>query len=366
MTVTVTGTNAGGTPQGYVFLFSDGEFFNYAVLPLGTGDSITTTIPVSYLFLGGNVITAEYFSFNNYISSETTVSVTNSAADFTLVPAANVITSSAATVSDVITLGSSGGFAGPVTLTCSATGGVTCAFSASTVTLTAASTASATLTLTVPSGTSLTAYTAVVTGTDTTGQYVHTAAITVNVPPSGFALTAANSITVPSQGASGSTTLTITPTGAFAGNVNLTCAITSGPAGYSDAPVCGVTSPVTVALSTTATATLSVNTTPPTKGAIEAPSPGWMTVTGGTALASLLFWMMLPGTRRRLPALFVLMVAAVLLGTAAGCGGSNSSSSGGGGTTGGTTTGNYTVTVTGTDAATGNITASVPVTVTVN
>jgi hypothetical protein len=56
----------------------------------------------------------------------------------------------------------------------------------------------------------------------------------------------------------------------------------------------------------------------------------------------------------------------VAIAGAIGCGGGGNSGGGGGGGNSGTTAGAYTITVTGTDAATGKVTSGVAVTLTVN
>jgi trimeric autotransporter adhesin len=366
ITVTVTGTTAGGTPQGLLILYSDGQFYDDFDVANGTGDSVTTVISASYgLFTGGNVITVQFYPLDNYEPSETTVSVNNSAADFTLVPTSSAIVSPIGSATDTINLASSGSFAGPVNLTCAAGNGITCSLSSSSVTLAAGGTGTSSISLNTVAAVSGGIFTAIITGTDSTGQIIHTAAVTLNVTPSTFTLSDANSITIPSQGASGSTTITITPTGAFSGNVVLTCAVTSSPAGAIDPPACGLTTPVTVALGTTATATLSINTTAQSTSALVSKSGEWLAGMGTTLFTATLIFLLLPVRRRRLTTLALTLCVACVFGTAVGCGSSNSTGTKTG-PSGGTTLGAYTVTVTGTDAATGKISATIPVKVTVN
>ena len=86
-------------------------------------------------------------------------------------------------------------------------------------------------------------------------------------------------------------------------------------------------------------------------------------------LATLIFCL-LPSRRRRIPAALALLLAGIALAFVSGCGGGSSSSSGSGGggvtTHGGTTIGAYTVTVNASDAATGKVTATTTVSLTVN
>jgi hypothetical protein len=365
ITVTVTGTSQGGTPQGYLLLYSDGQFYNSYLLPTGSGSSITDVISASaYLFTGNNVITVEFLPEDDYNPSETTVTVNNSAADFTLVPTSALLISPTGSATDTINLASSSGFAGPVTLSCAAGSGITCSVSSTSVTLAPGGTGTSSIALNTVAAVSGGTFTAVITGTDSTGQIVHTAAVTLNVTPSTFALSNSSSIAIASQGASGNSTVTITPTGAFSGNVNLTCSVTSSPTGAVDPPTCGLPTPVTVTLSTSATATLTINTSAAPTASLKSTSNEWLAGMGTTLLTAALIFLLVPARRRKLANLALTLCVALAFGAVVGCGGNSSGTKTGPPT--GTTLGTYTITVTGTDAATGKITSSTAVTVTVN
>jgi hypothetical protein len=136
---------------------------------------------------------------------------------------------------------------------------------------------------------------------------------------------------------------------------------------YSDLPTCSVPASVTISGTTAVKATLTVNTTPPTSAALKLPLYRLLAGGGGDALA-LVFLFGIPARRRTWQVLLSLL-AVVFMAGAIGCGsggGVSSSSSGGGTSNPGTTAGNYTITVTGTDAATGKITSSTAVSLTVN
>ena len=179
ITATVTGSTAGGTPTGYITLFSDGSYSGFAALPAGSGTSVTTTFSAaSSLFSGGNVLTVEYLPTGSYQASETTVSINESAADFTLQPLLSTL-SVPGTQTDVLTLASNRGFTGPVSLSCAITGGLTCSVSPTSVTLASGGTGTTTLTITPPAVLIPGFYSVVVTATDSTGQYLHTATIPV-------------------------------------------------------------------------------------------------------------------------------------------------------------------------------------------
>ena len=268
-----------------------------------------------------------------------------------------------------LTLGSINSFAGPVALTCTATGGITCSVTPTSVTLTAGATGTATLSTNISLVKTSGNYTIAVTGTDASGAHVHTVTINtaVSILASSFNLSSMGNITIATQGGTGSTGLTVTPSGPFSGAVNLTCRVTSAPAGASLAPGCTVTTPVAVGLLTPASATLNITTTAQT-GALGRSPFSWVETAGGTALAACFGLVLLPKRRRRWAALSVGVLGFGVLTVLVGCGGKSTSTTTTTTTTpsGGTTVGAYTVTVTGTDAATGQLTASVPVSVTVN
>ncbi len=220
--------------------------------------------------------------------------------------------------------------------------------------------------------TTLGAYTVAVTATDTTNSAITgTTTFTINVVPQPtIALTNSAAITVsPGATTGNASTISVTPAGGFTGPVNLSCALTTSPSGATDLPTCGVPSSVTISGATAATATLSVYTTAPSNAALDPPLRKFFLGGGGVVLALVLFFG-IPARRRAWRALFSL-VALIVIAGAVGCsggggGGGSGGGGGGGGGNPGTTAGNYVITVTGADAATGKITSSVTVNVTVN
>lgn len=172
-----------------------------------------------------------------------------------------------------------------------------------------------------------------------------------------------NSLT---PGQSGSSTVSVTPNGGFTGVVNLTCQVSTTMITYSDLPMCSVPASVSITGTSAATATLTVNTTAATSGAL-APGPDPLRIGGETTVLAVLFLFWIPSKRRKWMCIVGAIVLAVSIG-ASGCGGggANGSGGGGGGGNAGTTPGAYTVTVTGTDAATGKITAQTTVAFNVN
>ena len=195
---------------------------------------------------------------------------------------------------------------------------------------------------------------------------VNTTSVTVVAP--GFQISG-SSVTV-SKGSAGTSTVTVTPSGGFTGNVALTAAITSSPSGAQYLPTLsfGTTSPVSITGSTAQTATLTISTTAATSGALVYPvRPGsrWY-ASGGTALACILPFCV-PMRRRGWRAVFgVLALLFALAGGMLACGGGGGSGGGGGGGGGGgisgTTSGAYTITVTATSGST-SATSTVALTV---
>ncbi|WP_348261574.1 Ig-like domain repeat protein [Telmatobacter sp. DSM 110680] len=194
--------------------------------------------------------------------------------------------------------------------------------------------------------------------------------ISVTTPiPAGFNLVGSNPSFLAGATTGNTSAITISPTGGFTGNVTMTAAITSNPAGAQNLPTLsfGTTSPVNVTDATGGTATLTITTKAATTAMMrdpQRPSSLWFRA-GGAVLACLLF-LGIP-TRRRSSrnVLGMLALLMILVESVLACGGGGGSIGGGGGTTTipGTTAGNYTVTVTGTS---GIITSTTTITLSVH
>ncbi len=186
---------------------------------------------------------------------------------------------------------------------------------------------------------------------------------TVSVAP---ALLSASTPAAIAAGATATAAL-IFQAGTYAGTLNLTCALTAYPTNAQSQPSCNL-SPATLqsTAGNTATSTLSVTTTAGS-AALAKPFVPWKTFGLGTpALACLLLLLNPARKRRRLPVL-ALLLALASIGGILGCGGSGGAS---GGTIAkttipATTSGQYTFTVTGSDAANPKTTFTTAVTVTV-
>ncbi len=280
-TITVTGTVTGsGTtaPTGGVIFFSSGYDLGEVTLTPGSGDvsSFTAVLDSQDIFQGANFLTLQYTGDSHYAPSEYTLNggspIQNPKADFSLVPNTTIvpvnISAGAGSGTDTINVASVNGFNGNVNLTCAAPSPLTCSVSGP-IALSNQSSTTSTLTINIPASTPNGNYDIAVTGKDAaTGEFIHTLAITADVSGSGPAETLTNSgnITVAQGATTGNTsTITVTPSGGFTGTVNLTCSVTSSPAGATNPITCGAANlnpaSVNIVNMGALTSTLTVNTT---------------------------------------------------------------------------------------------------------
>jgi hypothetical protein len=175
-----------------------------------------------------------------------------------------------------------------------------------------------------------------------------------------------STVSISAPGRSGSTSITVSPSGGFAGTVNLSCSVAfAGTGTATDSPTCSLNpSQVNITGVGGATSTLNISTTAPQSAALRrerSPSGRGLVARGGLAI---LFCACLVGfsTRRRESSSIIgLVVTIALIGTVA-CGGNGGAGGGGAGNKNpGTTIGSYTVTVT---AMGGGVSSSSSVTVT--
>jgi hypothetical protein len=165
-----------------------------------------------------------------------------------------------------------------------------------------------------------------------------------------FAITGSAVSINPGATTGNTSTITVTPSGAFSGSVALTAAITSSPSGAQDLPTLSSLGTVVLNGTGAVTSTLTIATTAPNQVALAhpvRPNTRWYNSTGVLAFA-LFFGRGIPAPRRNrrirlgMLVLFVALIAAL---SACGCSGSAVSGSG-------TTPGIYTITVTGTSGST--------------
>jgi len=283
---------------------------------------------------------------------------------FTLSPApATLSVAQGSSNTSTITVNSTGGFTGSVSLAASGLpSGVTASFNptstttASTLTLTASSTAT-----TGPAS---------ITVTGTSGALTPTTTINLTVtPPGSYSLSAgAPSPASVSPGGTSKTTINVASANGYAGMVTLACSISPTVSG-AKAPTCSFSNGNPVNVSTTGgTATLTFSTVGSSAG-LSRPNlfyAWWLPLSG---LVFIGLGRRTRGLRRTgMSALLLLWITMMCLLIIPACGSSNSNSGGGGsGGGGGTPAGTYTITITGTDAnnmtQTGN---GATVTVTVN
>lgn len=380
-------TGLGAYPTGTLVLSSGGKTlatftsFNPAGDAKGGVESLVTfAVQGSALSAGANTITATYSGDSNYAASTGVMVINVTPVSFSLNNSGAISVNGGATSGNTSTIYATpaNGFTGVINLSCAITTSPANAADAptcstpSTVNITGTSSVSGLLTVNSSPDSTSGSYVVTVTGVDaTTGKVTASTNVNVTVKgsavPAAFSLSNSGAITVARGATTGNaSTITVAPSGGFTGHVNLNCAVTTSIANPTSAPTCSIPASVSVTGSSAATATLTVNSTAATT-ALNTP---WKLGASGTVLAVVLFFGV---PRRRWSSLAIAVVLLASLGCI-GCGGgsgssgssSGSSGSGSSGGTGGTTAGAYTVTVTGTDAATGKITSTTAVTVTVN
>lgn len=185
------------------------------------------------------------------------------------------------------------------------------------------------------------------------------------VAPS-FSVSGAPVSLAPGATTSNTSTVNLTPGGGFTGNVTLTAALTTSPAGAVDPPTFsfGTTSPVDITGSAAGTATLTISTTAATSSQVSYPNRQgipWYAAGGATLACLLLFGV--PARRRSWRSMLgMVLLLVALAGGAFACGGGSAGGGGGGNGNPGTTAGTYTITVTGTSGTitqTGTVTLDV-------
>jgi hypothetical protein len=243
----------------------------------------TATLDIS-LSTGYNVIRADY-------PGDATNAPSNSAnAPAILVPApAFSLTSNAI----VLTTGTSAsgnfsvttlGVTGTVNLSCSIASlpgqanPPTCSVPASTDLFSANGTVNLSYTVTAPASTPAGQYSFTITAAYAAGgeSPASTSATVTVTSPQNYLLSNTGA-TIASPGASGTSTIRISPSGGFTGQITMSCAVTGAPPGAVDAPTCTIPSPIPV-IGPTVTTTLTLNTQPATTSGSYS-----VTVTGTSA-----------------------------------------------------------------------------------
>jgi hypothetical protein len=156
ISATVTGESGTAAPTGDVYLFigllnpetdgnsaMEGAIDGAALKPSGTGDTSTATFLENSETLGqgANLLTVYYAGDSNYAASSYVLDLSNPLSDFSLTSASSIVSvpaSGTGTTSLYVT--PVNGFNGTVNLTCAAPTGVTCSLASSSVTLSSSST----------------------------------------------------------------------------------------------------------------------------------------------------------------------------------------------------------------------------------
>jgi len=186
-----------------------------------------------------------------------------------------------------------------------------------------------------------------------------TAAVTVSavvVPPAPAFAISGSAVTVAAGATTGNTsTITLTPSGGFTGNVQLIAAITASPNGAVELPTLSFsTNPVSASGTTTLTitTTAAVAATKTTSGLVNPKGPGRWYAAGGATLACILLFGIPAKRRSWRTTLGMLLLLVALAGSGVlACGGTTTSITETQATPG-TTAGAYTITVIGTSGTT--------------
>jgi hypothetical protein len=363
-TATVTPNTATTAPVGTVTFFVDGVA--QASPPSLPGSSpYAVTFSTDFGSSGTHSVSATFNSGNTTYTNSTSASQTITVVAQGTQPTTTAVTinpssfplGTSVTLSATVTGATSGTLTGPVTFT---TGGTTIG-TVKQVTIGSGTTATASLTVNAATSLGFVAGTDTITATYGGDQYNATSSGTTSatVTNPSITVTATNvTINSPNPGNSGTSTITLTSTGGYAGTADLTATIsTSGN-------INGTISPTSVALTSggTATATLTI-TTAAAGGNLQKgiggnlrKSAGRIAAAGGTAAGCILL-LLIPGIRRKKWPVALALLVFLSVGAGLGCGG---------GTGGGVPSGTYTVTVTATDSSNQNITGSGNFTVTIN
>jgi hypothetical protein len=285
-------------------------------------------------------------------------------APFTLSASSVSATAAGLSASSTITIAPNN-FVGQVALSCSVTpanlaGTPSCSLNPDQPVLSDGTPATSVLTVVSGPTTAPATYTVTVTGASgalSTSVNVPVVFTAQTVSPA-FSLTGTSvSLTA---GASGTSTITLTPVGGFTGQVSLTCSVI--PANLPGTPICTPTNPPAISGTGAVTATVLLTTSPSTTASLlPGESSGGASAIryGGVALASLLCCFVLPLRRRGWKTLLSLVLLTLAVAATQGCGTSNHALP----NVGGTARGTYTVSITGAGANGTTATTTISLTV---
>ncbi len=354
LTATVTGS--GLPPTGSVTFFDGSAYLGTATLnSSGVATYSATALPV-----GSNIITTSYGGDPNYIAANsaplvlTVTSIGGTASTMTVKPASGSILAGQALAVSISVSGAAGGPTptGQVTLSSGA-------YSSQ------EPLASGTANFTIPVGTLISATNTITASYS--GDSVYAAGTATSTVTASQILTAIPNPSPVSAGGSATATATISAATTYSGTLNLTCVLTTSPAGAQSLPTCTL-NPASLAFSSggSGTSVLTVKTTAASTASLRHPAVRSLFGIGDGGAVLALFVAYCVPWRRRLRISMLALVSFFLTAAAIGCGGSGSHiPSQPGQSTAATTAGNYTFTVTGTDASNAAFTSAATVVVTV-
>jgi hypothetical protein len=199
-----------------------------------------------------------------------------------------------------------------------------------------------------------------------------------NVVPSGSFTLSANNLTLATNG-SGSTQITITPSGGYSGALTWTSTYTGGTVAQT---FCYLVQSASINGPTTATMSMGEGTAcsssptgsrapsplqgPAQRSSLEPPSKPASRAPVAATFVALLFCGLLPSRRRRFLPILCATMLAIIATTLTGCGGGSNASGSGGGSSTNPQPQVYTITLKATDSVNTTITASTSFTLTVN
>jgi subtilase family serine protease len=353
VTLTATVAPASGTtaPGGTVTFYIDGVAQPAATLASGKA-SVTTNFATG----GAHLVYAAYSGASGFFVSTSAVTTLNVIASgvakttttLTASPT-TVALSGALTLTATVQSATAGTVAGTVTFTIGST-------TVGTANIIPGASGVGTATLSVASATTALGF--AVGANTVNANYggdadyaASSGSTTVTITNPGITISATNvTISSSAPGNSGTSTITLTSTGGYAGNASVSA---TGSVNIDASFPNGSTASVALSSGGTGSTTLTLTTIAATgnlqKGAAGSKLAGHRLAAAGGTIAGCLLLLLVPGIRRkRWPAALVMLVF-LSVGAGLGCGG---------GTGGGAPAGNYTITVTATDSSNPNITAS--------
>ena len=360
-TATVAPNTVSTAPAGTVTFVVDGV--PHSGTAISTSAPYTSTYTTGFPSSGTHSVAATFVSTNATYTGSTSSSVTVTVASQGTAATTTTVTANptsfalgaSVTLNATITATTAGTLTGPITFT---TGGMTIG-TVKQVSIGAGNTATASLTVTATASLGFAAGTDTITASYGGDTYNATSSgtTTVTVSNPGITVTATSmTISSASPGNSGTSTITLTSTGGYAGTAVVT-ASGSINADYTIGSSSTQTANVVLASGGTGTTTITITTVAAT-GNLQKGVGGDLrkiAAAGGTAAGCILL-LLIPGIRRKRWPVALAMLVFLSVGAGLGCGG---------GTGGGAPAGSYTVTITATDSSNANITGSGTLNVTI-